>query len=149
MNRIWFAFAPIFISLVLLSSCREFFGLDKSESENKMTLEEVARAIDSEIGNADATSLSQCKAIPIGDKPCGGPWGYLVYSTQESNEATLQSLIEKYNELDRVRNEEEERMSTCDVATEPELTLRDGACRGVGAYAWNPGDILKFNRIDP
>ena len=149
MSRIWFVFAPFILSLILLSSCREFFGLDKSDAENDMTLEEVARAIDSEVGNADATNLSQCKAIPIGDKPCGGPCGYLVYSSQESNEATLQSLVEKYNELDRIRNEEEGRMSTCDFATEPELTLSDGACRGLGAYAWNPGKILKFNGLDP
>jgi hypothetical protein len=148
MSRIWFVFAPFILSIILLSSCREFFGLDKSDAENDMTLEEVARAIDSEVGNAEATEISQCKTIAIGDKPCGGPWGYLVYSTQESNEATLQSLVEKYNELDRIRNEEEGRMSTCDFATEPELTLNDGVCRGTGAYAWNPGKILEWNHIE-
>lgn len=148
MNRIWFIFTPILFSLILLSSCREFFGLDKSNGNNEMTLEEVALAIDREVGNADASSLNQCRLIPIGDKPCGGPWGYLVYSTEESDVATIESLVEKYNKLDRIRNEKEGRMSTCDVATEPELTLTEGACRGVGNYAWNPGEILKFNDID-
>lgn len=112
-----------------------------------MTLEEVAVLIDDYVGNADADHISQCSTIPIGAKPCGGPWGHLVFSEKESNEIVLIQMADRYSELDSIRNIEEQRASTCDVATVPELTIVDGACRG-DRYAWNPGDILKFNNID-
>jgi hypothetical protein len=137
------------ITILVVSSF--FFLLACSGSSNdlsKSTIEEIARMIQEEVGDAEADSADRCDMMPIGVKPAGGPWGYLVFSAEKSDRDKLERLVERYNELDAERNREEGRMSTADFATEPALTLRNGVCHGEGQYAWNPGDILDFNDIE-
>jgi hypothetical protein len=127
-----------------IKACDEFSG-----NLVGLELEEIARLIDMEVGDAEATNLSSCSTLPIGAKPCGGPWGYLVFSEEQSDPAVLEALIERYDKLDHKRNQEEGRVSTCELGSEPNLTLQEGSCYGEGRYAWNPGDILRFNKIEP
>jgi hypothetical protein len=120
---------------------------DNSDLTNK-SIEEVAQMIQDEVGNAAADSADRCDILPIGVKPAGGPWGYLVFSTEISDRDKLERLVERYNELDAQRNDENGGFSTADMASKPALMLRDGACFGDGPYAWNSGDILDINGIE-
>ena len=112
------------------------------EDLDNLTIYEVAKLIEQEIGDAKAESVESCDFMPIGVKPAGGPWGYIVFSTDHSDKNRLESLVEKYNELDALRNEGENGFSTADFATEPDIVVENGACKGVGLYTWNPGDII-------
>lgn len=136
---------------LFFNSCSDFLFFGDSESSSRiedMNLEEVAIAINNEVGEAKAEQLEHCNILPIGAKPCGGPWGYLVYSKETSNESRLKRLIERYDKLDEIRNLEEGLVSTCDVAQPPNLTIENGSCKGEGPYAWNPGEILERNGIE-
>ena len=135
------------LSTFILLSCDELSPFESGKNLDDLTLEEAAVLIDDFVGNAEADHPSQCSTIPIGAKPCGGPWGHLVYSEKVSNKAVLLPLVEHYTKLDSVRNIEEGRMSTCDYLFAPELQIINGACRG-DRYAWNPGDIMKFNKLN-
>jgi hypothetical protein len=139
------------VGLFSLASCSDFLFFGDSDSSSKiedMNLEEAALAINNEVGSAKAEEVEYCRILPIGAKPCGGPWGYLVYSKEASNESRLKRLIERYDKLDEIRNIEEGLVSTCDVAQPPDLTVKNGSCKGEGAYAWNPGEILERNGIE-
>ena len=120
----------------------------QNEDLSDASIEEIAQMIQDEVGSARASETNQCDFIPIGVKPAGGPWGYLVFSTEESSRERLERLVERYNELDAERNKENNGFSTADVATPPDLSLINGTCRGEGPYAWNPGYILEFNGIE-
>ncbi len=137
-----FILISIFI-LLGLNACDEM-----SANLDSLEIDEIARLIDMEVKDASASSVESCDLLPIGAKPCGGPWGYLVFSHEKSDGKVLKTLIDKYDELDHQRNLEEGRFSTCEIAAKPQLTLRDGTCHGEGNYAWNPGDILRFNDLD-
>ncbi|WP_069132891.1 hypothetical protein [Rhodohalobacter halophilus] len=108
---------------------------------NELSIDEVAKLIEMEVGDAKANELSSCSTMAIGAKPCGGPWGYIVYSTEQSDTNKLQRLVDRYNELDDIRNREKGLGSMCDFATKPELELIGGQCHGDGHYAWNAGEI--------
>jgi hypothetical protein len=58
-----------------------------SQPSDTERLEELRRMIEQEIGIPYANEPTQCKLIPFGSKPCGGPWGYLVYSTLKTDES--------------------------------------------------------------
>ena len=98
---------------------------DESDRER---LRELKRAIDLEIGEPRADSVAQCKYIGFGDKPCGGPWTYLVYSTARTDESKLERLVREYNALQKKINAEERLGSDCSVPPEPELMLDNGVC---------------------
>ena len=129
--------------LIFITSCEEI----STDNFDNLSIDEVAQLIDQEVGNAPAESLSSCSVLAIGAKPCGGPWGYLVYSKEESDTERLKQLVKRYNELDEIRMKEEGYGSTCDYATEPTLSLENGSCHGDG-YAWNPGDIIDQHNLN-
>ena len=99
-----------------------------SQQSDRERLRELKRAIDEVIGEPRADSVSQCKDIPFGAKPCGGPWMYLVYSTARTDESKLQRLVREFNALQKKINEEEQVGSDCSVPPEPELVLENGVC---------------------
>ncbi|PWN06428.1 hypothetical protein [Rhodohalobacter mucosus] len=136
--------------LITLSLCFTACARQDEDDDDlsDTSIEEIARMIQQEVGSAQASSADQCDVIPIGVKPAGGPWGFLVFSSETSDRERLQELVERYNELDAARNEESGGFSTADIATRPPLILQNGVCTGEGPYAWNPGDILDFNDLD-
>ncbi len=83
------------------------------------------------IGGADATDASYCQTIAFGSKPCGGPWRYLVYSTQTTDSTLLRSKVERYNRLQAERNRELGLVSDCSLAVRPETGLVEGRCSAV------------------
>lgn len=127
--------------LVLISTT--FFLFSCASVKQDKTIEQVAEEIDELVGNAEADSIDQCKLMPIGVKPAGGPWGYLIYSSKDSDREELENLVNEYNKLDAARNEETDSFSTADFATEPTLQLQEEKCIGEGQYAWNPGEVLE------
>ncbi len=138
MKKLTYSFLLFAFITTFAISCEEITTDLSNYDLSELDLKEVAQLIDKEVGEAKAQNISSCSTIPIGVKPCGGPWGHIVFSDEESNRDTLIKLVERYNELDQIRNEESNRGSTCDFATAPNLTIKDGSCYGEGRYAWNP-----------
>ena len=100
-----------------------------SQQSNAERLQELRRMIEQEIGTPDADEPAQCKLIPFGSKPCGGPSGYLVYSTLKTDEARLKRLVGEFNQLQKKMNEESNVMSDCAVTPKPEVEFTGGLCK--------------------
>jgi hypothetical protein len=100
-------------------------GSQQSDAEH---LEELRRMIEREVGIPYANEPSQCKLIPFGSKPCGGPWSYLVYSTLKTDESRLKQLVSDFNQLQKKINEEGKILSDCALAPQPKLEFADRLC---------------------
>lgn len=88
-------------------------------------LQRLRKQIDNTI-STKATDVSQCALMPLGAKPCGGPWEYLVYSKQSTDEGFLIELTSEYYTLDERLNAD--KTSDCLPAQKPSVTLNDGEC---------------------
>lgn len=71
------------------------------------------------IGSAACRNDNQCRALPLGSKPCGGPEGYLAWSTEGTDVRALEAAAERYKEARRARHERLGLMSDCAVVPEP------------------------------
>ncbi|MGE0353848.1 MAG: hypothetical protein AB7Q69_11450 [Gemmatimonadales bacterium] len=80
------------------------------------------------IGDPVCTDVSQCRAIAFGAKPCGGPREYLVYSMANADSLRLDSLVSRYNAVDREMNQSGGMVSDCSVVMPPVLERVDGRC---------------------
>lgn len=85
---------------------------------------EIAREV-----NTEASRSAACKSMPIGDKPCGGPWNHLVYSSTSTDEARLGSLVARFDERQAYLNRRLGMASTCDYVMPPRVYLEGGYCR--------------------
>jgi hypothetical protein len=116
--------------MVFVLSFLLLLGGDPVASQRSDTerLEDLRRMIEQEIGIPSAKELSQCKLIPFGSKPCGGPWGYLVYSTLKTDESRLKQLVSDFNQLQKKINEDDKILSDCTIAPQPKLEFAGGVC---------------------
>lgn len=75
-----------------------------------------------------ATSPDQCRLLPLGHSPCGGPAFYFVYATTNSNDSKLQELSVAHQELAEQLNQTEEVMGICAITPEPQIVIENGNC---------------------
>lgn len=87
--------------------------------------------IESYIADRTCTGPGQCRTMPFGDKPCGGPWTYLVYSTATTDSAALHVLVGEYNRLDGLMNVKYGRDSDCMFVLPPNVGCVDGRCQKI------------------
>jgi hypothetical protein len=84
--------------------------------------------IQSAIGDASCTSTDQCKTMALGHKACGGPEGFVAYSTKAGNAARIVSLGAAYEAERRSQTVKSGMMSTCSVQIDPGATCSAGTC---------------------
>ncbi|MCA1767358.1 MAG: hypothetical protein LC639_03925 [Idiomarina sp.] len=108
-----------FITTLLLAGCSSA----QSAPDEPVTMADIK----SLIGTPKAQSLDSCKVLPVGKKSCGGPEGYVVYSSETvTDERMLLDAIHRYNE--KAKEEAKTGYSTCEHIPEPEPQLKGGVC---------------------
>lgn len=89
---------------------------------------ELRAALSAEIGDAACDSDSQCRTVAVGHKACGGPAGYLAWSSKRSSEAKLKDLARRQAEAEKAENEGKGLMSNCAVTVDPGAVCRAARC---------------------
>ena len=124
-----FILVPLFL-LLFSTQCEDDIPPFTQETEQQ----ELA-ALKTEIENLANTSFCgdafECKFIAFGSKPCGGPWGYLVYSTSIDTEE-LENRVERYNREEAIYNTGWGITSDCAVNNTPvSVNCENNACVAV------------------
>jgi hypothetical protein len=89
-------------------------------------LEREARAL----ARADGCQSSgDCRAAPVGDRPCGGPRTYLVYCARTTDSVALYRQLGELARAEREYNRQQGLMSTCEFRMPPTVTASGGSCR--------------------
>ena len=85
-------------------------------------------------GGATCTESGQCRTLPVGAVPCGGPESYLPYSTAGTDEKALRALGEQYKAERQAANKAGGMMSICRHLPDPGAVCVSGSCQ-LGASA--------------
>ncbi len=88
-------------------------------------LKREARALSKPAGCTEAT---QCKVMPLGSKPCGGPSEFLVYCASGTDEKALDAKAKQASEAEKAKNAKEQTMGICTVLAAPKVKLENGQC---------------------
>ena len=99
-----------------------------TEEGDRAQLAEMRREIDALIGDAAGASIEDCRYMALGDKPCGGPWEYIVYSVSSTDSTALAERVTAYNAFEEEMNRRYWSISDCMYVTPPVLVYRDGRC---------------------
>lgn len=118
-----------FLLLIVFS----FFlsGCDALSGQNNITLAELdnqLKDIRNFVNEGKCSQTGECKYIAVGSKACGGPMGYIVYSTNV-NVDVLKKMVDKYTADQRTYNIQNNVISDCSLANPPEkVDCVDGSC---------------------
>lgn len=78
--------------------------------------------------NKACDTTAQCKVIAIGSRPCGGPEGFMVYSSAHTDEKLLQFTADRFASLKREQNDKLGLVSTCQMLYEPAVSCQQSLC---------------------
>jgi hypothetical protein len=98
----------------------------------KQDTEGLYRSIRETVGDAACTANEQCRTLPIGHKACGGPEGYLVWSSAATSESRLRALVDSYNQARKRDVQQSGRVSDCSMMADPGARCDAGRCVPAG-----------------
>ncbi|WP_248724687.1 hypothetical protein [Seonamhaeicola sp. ML3] len=103
---------------LLLTACLTEEDQSPVYNEELETLTALREDIETLADSSVCNDSSECRFIAFGSKPCGGPWGFLVYSTSiDTND--LEAKVEQYNTLEAAFNSKWGLASDCSVPAQP------------------------------
>jgi hypothetical protein len=103
-------------------------AMPPDDSLSDSSLASARAAIQSLVAEPACSSVTECRALPFGAKPCGGPRQYLIFSTRVTDSVQLASALARYHELDARRNERLGTSSDCAVVSRPALACALERC---------------------
>lgn len=71
------------------------------------------------ISNTECDSSSQCQAIAVGSRACGGPSSYAIFSSKNVNSDEVTKLASEITTLESQYNAANDMMSICQHLTKP------------------------------
>lgn len=89
----------------------------------------LARELRTAIGPAACSADSQCRTLPVGAKACGGPAGYLAWSTSTGDLTRLAEMAARQAQAERKEQEASGMQSNCAVVTDPGAVCKAGHCQ--------------------
>lgn len=99
----------------------------------------LAQELRTAIGPARCTSDSQCRSLPVGAKPCGGPAGYWAWSTEGTDAKRVLELARQQSDAQKREIEASGLLSDCRVIVDPGAACIANRCElarpGAGAAA--------------
>lgn len=92
-----------------------------AEPDPKSRAREVVKA-------TGCTRPSQCHAIEMGSRPCGGPSEFLVYCSLSTDVKKLKTRVKAATDAEKALNATQDLMSICSVLAAPKVKLEKGVC---------------------
>ncbi len=114
---LYFCLMPLFI-LTTATQCEDDDSIVPNCEILLENIEDIRLEIE-DIANASICSDAfECRYVPFGSKACGGPKGYLIYTTSIDTLALI-SRVEAYNQLESEYNSTCNQFSDCTVPPPP------------------------------
>lgn len=112
----------------LLACATEPLPKPKPMNKPAQTSAQLYAEIKTLIGDAPCDDVSQCRTIAVGFKACGGPGGYLAWSTKNVDEAQLKDLVQRQAAASQAESQRDGMISDCRMVTDPGAACRAGRC---------------------
>jgi len=114
--------AVLALALCLTAACAAQDVAAPPPASGKATIQAL-------IGDAACAADAQCKTIAVGAKACGGPEGYLAWSTSRTDATALAQAADSYAAERHREIASRREMSTCSVLADPGAYCAAGTCR--------------------
>ncbi|MBS1153804.1 MAG: hypothetical protein H6Q89_5502 [Myxococcaceae bacterium] len=105
-----------------------FFMALALSQPNVDALKREARALCKPAG---CTEVAQCKVLPLGSKPCGGPTEFLVCCAKSTDLPALEAKAKQASEAEQAKNAAGQVMGICTALAPPKVKLENGQCAAV------------------
>lgn len=89
-------------SLFIITGCESTFDTSSSGS---VSLSKANSALSKLVEDTSCTASFQCKVLEVGQRACGGPSRYLVYSALNTEQEAAEQLAQQVTEQEALENQ--------------------------------------------
>jgi hypothetical protein len=118
-----------FLILLACVTCVACAATAKAPKQKAAPAGDTLAQIRALIGDATCTDSSQCRTLPIGARPCGGPQAYLPWSTAKTDGVALGVLAEQFKKEREAALAASGELSDCRFYPDPGAVCRAGTCQ--------------------
>ena len=111
-----------------LAACTESQRVVPTKTTDLGTLHAMYQEVEEMAQDRSCSETSACASLPLGSKPCGGPWRYLIYSKERVDETELQAKVAELGAYECEYNREYQVLSTCDLEPGVASECVNGEC---------------------
>lgn len=122
-------------SVVFLMGCNPKPEIANTQQTAVEQLAELDRGIRNLISSPIAQDITSCKIVMLNTNSCQQPPKYLLYSTENTNEQVLLTLVAKYNQVVAAQvdstdknNQSDNNNESCFVTEKPSVLLEKDLC---------------------
>jgi len=101
---------------------------DENKTVSRVAIHAANTQLKTLTENTSCDTSTQCRVLPVGNRACGGPSSYLIYSTKHSNNEEVEKLAEHITSLESQFNAQTGMMSICQHLTAPATQCSDNKC---------------------
>lgn len=118
----------LILLLLVLSTAGSCENSDENQEitlkDLQLQLEEINNLIDAQ----NCNDSSQCNYLAYGSKACGGPQGYLIFSSEVDLDK-LEKLVNTHTATEDLYNKQNQIISDCSLVSPPQtMECVDGKC---------------------
>ncbi|MGQ5524501.1 hypothetical protein ACUHMQ_14750 [Chitinimonas sp. PSY-7] len=94
----------------------------------KIEVGNTLQALQAAIGTPSCETDADCHVVEVGAKACGGPEGYLPWSSRTGDAETIQSLAEQHKTVRQAAITTSGEISTCEILPKPAVRCQAKRC---------------------
>lgn len=96
--------------------------------QQAVSIEALKNQLDQLTANKQCSSDTVCRVLPVGKRACGGPSGFIIYSTEHSDSQAVEALSSRITTLEQALNINSNAMSICEHLSEPAVQCIANTC---------------------
>ncbi len=115
----------IIIGFIIFSSCKKE-SIDTLTDDQKLI--QLKTDIEIFAKNKACSGGDNCRVVGIGNLPCGGHSGFVIYSLSNTDEKQLMTKVNEYTELQKAYNLKNNTVGICIALVIPTVDCKNGVC---------------------
>lgn len=119
-------FSSLFVACYLLAGCQLSQSSTQIRSIN--TINDAETTLAKVIADKSCDATYQCRVIAYGERACGGPSRFDIYSIKNSKQEEVEFLANEITQFEKAYNENAPEFSTCEHNPSPQSLCIANTC---------------------
>lgn len=102
-----------------------------SSSNTQVTITSVEKELASVTTDLSCDASFQCKVLPLGERSCGGPSRFIIYSVKNNKQERVEQLGSEITNFENTYNQTEGSVESCRSTIQPQTLCINKKCEQI------------------
>jgi lipopolysaccharide export system protein LptA len=104
---------------------------ETSTSSEHITITSAEKELANVIKDLSCDASYQCKVLPLGERSCGGPSRFVIYSTKNNSQERIEQLGTEITSFEKAYNKKDGHVESCRSTIQPQTLCLNQQCEQI------------------